>query len=122
VRAVLLAGAFPRSVVPFASCVLARESGGTLDDRQSGAGARNPSPNSSASGRWQFLNNDWNHGLPYMVADRLVRFGLPRPDARKVRIALQNAPIYEWHGYFQDIGFLEVVSRGGAHHWNGPGC
>lgn len=117
---VLEAAEFPRSIQGFASCVLARESGGTLDERQSGSGARNPT--SSASGRWQFLNNAWNDSLPYMVADRLVRFGLPRPDARKIRIALQDTPIYEWHGYFQDIGFLEVVSRGGRHHWDGPGC
>jgi hypothetical protein len=119
-RVLRLASTVPESLVPWASCVLDRESGGTLDRIQSGVGARNPS--SSASGRWQFLASNWQHGLPYMVADRLVRFGLPRPDARQVRVALQRTPIHEWHGYFQDIGFLEVVERGGRHHWNGPGC
>jgi len=122
VSVVLQAAEFPHSIRDFAACVLRRESGGTLHERQSGVGARNPSPDSSASGRWQFLNNDWNHGLPYMVRDRLVRFGMPKDQARKIRAYLQSIPIWEWHGYFQDIGFLEVVSRGGAHHWNGPGC
>lgn len=119
-RVVLAAAAFPPGIVSFAQCVLRRESGGTLSDRQSGVSARNPS--SSAAGRWQFLNNAWNDGLPFMVADRLVRFGASQREAREVRKYLQSIPIWEWHGYWQDIGFLEVVHRGGKHHWNGPGC
>lgn len=112
-----MAASFPRNLVSFASCVIDRESGGTLNDRTSGMGARNPS--SSASGRWQFLNNDWNHGLPYMVRDRLVRHGMSKAQAREVRIYLQKRPIYRWPGWYQDIGFLEVIERGGRHHWNG---
>lgn len=122
-RAVIIverAATFPDNIKSWAACVLDRESGGTLTERQSGVGARNPS--SSASGRWQFLNNAWNDSLPYMVADRLVDFGMPRPQARMIREHLQSIPIYEWHGYWQDIGFLEVVARGGRHHWDGPGC
>ena len=101
----------------FAACVIKRESGGTLDRIQSGVGARNPT--SSASGRFQFLDNSWRNGLSFMVRDRLVEFGMPRADARQVRRYLATQPIYKWHGYWQQIGFVEVLSRGGAHHWNG---
>ncbi len=119
-RVVQRAGTFAPSLVPFASCVLHRESGGTLERRQSGVGARNPS--SSAAGRWQFLNNNWQQGLPFMVRDRLVDFGMSPRDARKVRLHLSARPIWEWNGWWQDIGFLEVIDRGGRHHWDGPGC
>jgi hypothetical protein len=119
-RVVREAATFPRSIVSFARCVLERESGGTLDRRQSGVAARNPS--SSASGRWQFLDTSWRRGLSFMVRDRLVRFGMPKAQAREVRLYLGSRPISTWHGYWQDIGFLEVVERGGRHHWNGPGC
>lgn len=56
-----------------------------------------------------------------MVRDRLVRFGLPKAQAREVRRFLGARHIATWHGYYQDIGFLEVVSRGGRHHWSGGG-
>lgn len=111
------AATFPRSIRSWAACVLDRESGGTLDRRTSGQGARNPS--SSASGRWQFLDRSWRRGLSFMVRDRLVEHGLPRAQAREVRIWLGKRPISTWPGVYQDIGFLEVVSRGGKHHWNG---
>lgn len=111
------AATIPRSLRPWAACVLDRESGGSLDDRSSGVGARNPS--SSASGRWQFLDRSWRDGLAYMVRDRLVDHGLPHRQAREVRVWLQQRPISEWPGWYQDIGFLEVVQRGGRHHWSG---
>jgi hypothetical protein len=120
VSVVQRAAAFPQSLVPFASCVIRRESGGSLDRRQSGVGARNPA--SSASGRWQFLDRSWRQGLSFMVRDRLIRFGMPKAQARKVRLYLGERPIWKWHGYWQDIGFLEVVHRGGSFHWRGPGC
>lgn len=109
------AAAFPLSIRAFASCVLDRESGGRLDARQSGSGARNPS--SSASGRFQFLQSSWGQSLPYMVRDRLVRYGLSKAQGKKVRVYLQGRPIYQWNGLYQDIGFLEVIHRGGSHHW-----
>ena len=105
---------------PFASCVLDRESGGTLDRIQSGVGAKNP--HSSASGRWQFLDSQWRDGLAFMVRDRLIQFGMPKDEARNIRKQLSRMPIYRWNGYWQDIGFNEVIERGGAHHWHGPGC
>lgn len=116
------ASEFPRSLRPWAACVLDRESGGTLDDRTSGMGARNPSPNSSAAGRWQFLDNQWRRGLSFMVRDRLIAHGMPRPMAGDIREHLSRLPINEWPGIYQDVGFLEVVERGGRHHWDGPGC
>ena len=117
VSVVLQAAAVPPSLVSFARCVLERESGGSLDRVQSGAGARNPA--SSAAGRWQFLDRSWRKGLSFMVRDRLGRFGLPKAQAREVRVWLAAHPIYQWHGLYQDAGFLEVIDRGGRHHWNG---
>ena len=105
----------------FAACVLKRESGATLDRPQSGAGARNTA-GSSASGRWQFLQGSWGHSLPYMVADQLVDHGLPRAEARSVRKYLQGLPIHRWPGVYQDMGFIEVVQRGGWAHWRGAAC
>jgi hypothetical protein len=109
----------PPSVYRWASCVLHRESGGTLTRLQSGVGARNPS---GAAGRWQFMP-DWRHGLPYMVKDRLVQFGMPKRQARQVRLYLSRLHyIHRYPGVYQDIGMLEAVERGGAHHWDGHTC
>lgn len=100
----------------FARCVLDRESGGTLERPQSGVGALN-TEDSGAAGRWQFMAN-WRHGLPYMVKDRLEQFGMSHREARKVRIYLSRLHyIHTWPGVYQDIGFNEVVERGGAFHW-----
>jgi hypothetical protein len=105
---------------PWAACVLKRESGATLERPQSGVSALNPS---SAAGRWQFHpESQWRHGLPYMVADRLVDHGMPHALARTVRQQLQRIPINRWPGVLQDVGALEVLARGGVHHWDGPGC
>lgn len=120
VSAVRDASRIPSAWRSFAACVLKRESGATLDRPQSGAGARNPS--SSASGRWQFLQGSWGRSLPYMVADQLVDHGLPRAEARKVRKYLQGLPIHRWPGVYQDMGFIEVVQRGGWAHWRGATC
>ena len=117
---IVAASKVPKKWRPFARCVLDRESGGTLRKIQSGAGAKNP--RSSASGRWQFLDSQWRPGLAHMVRQRLVDYGVPKSHAKKVRMHLQSKPINKWHGRWQDIGFIAVVTSGGAHHWNGPGC
>ncbi len=115
------AATFPPAIIPKASCVIYRESKGNLVERQSGVQARNPG--SSAQGRWQFINNDWQHSLPWHVRDRLVQFGMPLEEANKVRRYLDKRPIYQWNGWWQDIGFIEtVVDRDGWHHWDGHGC
>lgn len=116
-RVVQRASYVPAGIRGFAACVLRRESGGSLDRIQSGVGARNGS--SSAQGRWQFINNDWQHSLPWMVRDRLIRFGMSKAQAKEVRIYLDAREIATWHGLWQDIGFLEVIERGGRHHWDG---
>jgi hypothetical protein len=122
--AVRKAATFPPSIRSFAACVIHRESKGTLDQRQSGSGARNGS--SSAQGRWQFLNNDWQHSLPWHVRDRLVQFGMSKAEANKVRRYLDRREIATWDGLWQDIGFIETMERGGKFHWNpthaGTGC
>jgi muramidase (phage lysozyme) len=89
-----------------------------LERRQSGVAARNGE--SSAQGRWQFINNDWQHSLPWHVRDRLVQFGMPKAQANKVRRYLDRREIATWHGLWQDIGFIEtVMDRDGWHHWSG---
>lgn len=119
--AVREAATFPPSLRPWAACVLDRESGGTLDDRTSGQGARNPS--SSAQGRWQMLDGSgWRDGGAWMVRDRLIDSGMPRAAAADVREFLASTPIYRWPGLYQDVAFIESVERGGAGHWRGHTC
>ena len=50
-----------------------------------------------------------------MVRDRLVRFGMPKAQAREVRRYLGGRHIATWHGYWQQIGFLELSAR-----WQAP--
>ncbi|MBI1379451.1 MAG: hypothetical protein GC157_18535 [Frankiales bacterium] len=107
------AAAVPVRFRAFAECVLRRESGGDFDRRQSGAGALNAS---NHAGRWQF-SVDWRHGGPYMVRARLIRFGMPKPDARKARVWLSAHPIQQWPGWLQDILAFEVMQSGGWRHW-----
>jgi hypothetical protein len=111
----------PKKWRPFARCVLDRESGANLENLNSGEGAKNP--RSSASGRFQFLNSQWQHGGSFMVKDRLVTFGVPKSHASKVRKKLGRTPIHKWDGHFQQALFNEVVRRGGWFHWrNGDRC
>lgn len=98
----------------FAACVLARESGATVDRRQSGVGAANPS--SSARGRWQMLR-PWQDGGAWNVQKRLVRYGVPKAQAREVRVYLQRTPINRWAGIWQDVAALEALDNGGWRAW-----
>ena len=108
------ASTIPKKWEPFASCVLSRESGATIGNKNSGEGARNP--RSSASGRWQFLSA-WQEGLPFMVADQLRDHGMPKKQAKQVRLHLQSKPIAKWDGHFQDAAAIEVLQQGGGFHW-----
>jgi hypothetical protein len=116
------AATVPKKWRPFAACVLERESGGSLDRWQSGSRARNP--DSSASGRWQFLSSSWGQSLPYLIAKRLKDHDVPKGQAVEVRMELQGKPIHKWHGLWQDIGFLAVVTqpRGWMHWRYGDKC
>lgn len=96
----------------FESCVAARESGNSPTARNS---------QSTASGTYQFLDSQWRDGLAFMVATRLKQFGMPKPDAKRIRITLQDTHIARWPAIYQRIGFNEVVTQGGAHHWRLPG-
>lgn len=114
------ASTVPSKWQPFAACVLDRESGATIKNKNSGEGARNP--RSSASGRWQFLQSGWGQSLPFMVADQLKDHGMPKKQAKQVRLHLQSKPIYKWDGHWQDAGAIEVLQQGGWFHWNGGGA
>jgi hypothetical protein len=106
----------PADQSTFASCVSDRESHGNYRAR---------GDESSAMGRWQFLDKQWRFGLAYMVADRLHRFGMSRAAAHDLRIHLQSISIDKWAPVYQDAGFLEVLNaRGkwsGWRHWYAPG-
>lgn len=91
----------------FARCVEQRESNGQ-------AGVVNSS--SGAAGLFQFMPA-WRTGLPYMVRDRLVRFGMPKAIARQIRLDLSATRIEDWNPIWQRIGFAEVIDRGGDEHW-----
>lgn len=56
-----------------------------------------------------------------MVRDRLIEYGVPSKNAKRVRQYLGNLPIYQWDGIFQDVLFNEVIARGGHKHWYNGG-
>ena len=108
VSAIRQAATVPPRWQRFEACVVERESGGSPT-------ARNP--RSSAQGLYQFLDRSWRSGLAYMVAGRLRDNGASGPQARAVREWLQRNEIATWPAVYQDIGFIEVVARGGSYHW-----
>lgn len=109
-RMIALASLPPRAWWPFARCVADRESGGSPH-------ARNPA--SSASGKWQFLDAQWRHGLAYMVRARLVEHGVPWREARRIRVQLHATPIHRWPERLQDVAFAAVITTpGGWRHWH----
>jgi hypothetical protein len=95
----------------FQECVAARESSGSYT-------AQNPT--SSAQGKYQFLDNNWRHGGSWNVYKRLVKHGVPRREANRVRLVLKQAPIKTWRPKYQDILFAEVITSSegmGWKHW-----
>ncbi|MGI9135464.1 MAG: hypothetical protein ACR2JS_00150, partial [Candidatus Nanopelagicales bacterium] len=87
------AAQIPQQAQAFASCVSERESHGTYKARGSDA---------SSAGRWQFLDNEWRRGLAYMVKARLVRFGMSRAQAERIRVELTGKHIAKWQPAYQD--------------------
>jgi len=100
----------PRGWAAFAACVEHRESKGhpgILNHEGSGA-----------AGLFQFMP-DWRHGAPFIVRERLIQFGLPKPIARQVRIHLTRlSRIERWPALYQRIAFAEVIEDGGWRHWS----
>jgi hypothetical protein len=90
----------------YRDCVAHRESRGDVT-------AQNP--RSSAQGKYQFLDNQWRHGLSYMVRKEMKSRGM-KP-ARNLVQLLQNTPIKRWSEFHQDMAFAAVINTGGAHHW-----
>jgi hypothetical protein len=97
----------------FAACVSQRESHGNYKAR---------GDESSARGRWQFLDQQWRQGLAYMVADRLRHFGMSRTESKVIRLQLQSMSIDKWSPVYQDAAFVAVLNaRGpwsGWRHWH----
>jgi hypothetical protein len=115
VSAVREAATVPPRWQRFHDCVVQRESGGSPT-------ARNP--RSSAQGLYQFLDRSWRDGLAYMVANRLRDNGASKAQAKAVRVWLQGREIATWPRQYQTVGWVEVVTRGGAYHWRlaGSAC
>jgi hypothetical protein len=102
----------------FRECVAAQESRGHYT-------VWNTSANTSAMGRYMFLDNKWRHGLAHMVADSLRDNGMDWETAKTIRTNLRKTPIKNWEPIYQDIGFATVLNaRGqwsGWTHWYLPG-
>lgn len=113
------AAELPARQEQYRECVAERESNGNPQ-------ARNRT--SSASGKYQFLQTSWGHGLPYMVAEQLRDAGAPADLARQVRVELQETPIHKWPEELQDVAFAAVLNANGpwsgAKHWTlqGSAC
>lgn len=109
-QATLRAAVIPGQWQRFAECVANRES------------HHNPhalNKSSGAAGRYQFLPA-WRHGLPYMVAERMVAHGYPKAKAKRIVRILQSVPINKWKAHYQDIGFIAAITSTegmGWKHW-----
>lgn len=107
-KRIYTAGQLPADQQPFARCVAARESGGRPD-------ARNP--NSTAQGKYQWLDRSWRHGLAHMTAWRLRDHGMRHRDALRLRQWLRDHPIAEWPEPLQDVAFAASLNARGK--WSG---
>lgn len=112
----------PDRLRAFAECVLRRETGGVLGNKQSRQDARQSS--SSAQGRWQMLDGSgWRAGGSWLVYKRLRSVGVPAVEAHRVRRYLAARPIATWSGHWQDMAFIQSVLEGGWVNWrNGDRC
>lgn len=108
--AVTAAAEVPQTLHSFQHCVAQRESHGNYLAK---------GDQSSARGKYQFLDRAWRHGLSFMVAARLVKFGMSSANAHKIRVHLQSISIDRWEPMLQEIAFAAVVSASprGWRHW-----
>lgn len=106
----------PPAQQQFRDCVAQRESGGNY---------RAKNKNSSAQGRWQWLDSQWRHGLAHMVAASLHQHGMTWEKAKKIRTHLRATPIRHWKPAYQNVAFAATLNAKGpwtgAHHWHHPG-
>lgn len=107
----------------FTLCISKRESGfGNTPDTSKAYRAANPE--SSAQGRYQFLDSSWREGGAWNVWKRLIRHGYDRDTANRVRDRLMVTPIRLWKPVYQDIAYAEALLSGGGkgwRHWHHPG-
>lgn len=115
------ARALPPEWEAFTLCISERESGyGNHPDVRKSYRADNPSPSSTAQGRYQFLDSKWRHGGAWNVYKRLVRHGYVKETAARVRDRLMATPIRLWKPVYQDVLYAEVITSGegrGWRHW-----
>lgn len=112
-RTVSLAATVPHGWERFARCVENRESHGNptvLNHEGSGA-----------AGLFQLMP-PWRHGGPYNARERLIRFGMPKPQAKAVRVYLSSRPIHRWPAIYQRVVFAEALDDGLWWHWSGHTC
>ena len=102
------ASQIPAHQKAFAECVSLQESRGNY---------KAIGDNTNARGRWQFLDNEWRRGLSYMVADRLVTYGMSKTEAKDLRKDLQKHSIDTWKPVYQDVGFVAALNARGP--WTG---
>jgi hypothetical protein len=106
------AARIPSEQTAFAKCISHYESRGDY---------KATSPHSSASGKWQFLDKQWRRGLSFMVANRLVDYGMPAWQRKPLIKRLQSKPIESWSPIHQDIGFVAALNArepwSGWRHW-----
>jgi hypothetical protein len=79
---------------------------------------------SGAAGLFQFMPA-WRHGLPYIVAERIQKFGATKRQADTLRAFLWDIKkIEKYPAMYQRIAFAEVISDGAWHHWTlrGSSC
>ena len=72
---------------------------------------------SGAAGLFQFMPA-WRSSLPYIVAERLKQHGLPKPQAKQVRLYLTKlGRVEKYPALYQRVAFAEVIEDGGWRHW-----
>jgi len=102
------AAEIPKDQKIYAACVSHQESRGNY---------RAIGDNENARGRWQFLDSNWRRGLSYMVAKRLMDYGMPKEKMKPLVKHLRSKSIDAWEPIYQDIGFVAALNA--KHPWSG---